>query len=60
MQPVTDSSADYTQRMIRNNEWKYIWNTTDIDELYDLRNDPHELYNVTSEEENQGIDKIKA
>jgi len=47
----------YTQRMIRNNEWKYIWNTTDIDELYDLRNDPHELYNVINEEENQGIVK---
>jgi len=35
----------YTQRMIRNRDWKYIWNTTDIDELYDLNNDPHELKN---------------
>jgi len=35
----------YTQRMIRTRKWKYIWNTTDVDELYDLENDPHELEN---------------
>jgi arylsulfatase A-like enzyme len=35
----------YTQRMIRTQRWKYIWNTTDIDELYDLEQDPHELEN---------------
>jgi arylsulfatase A-like enzyme len=35
----------YTQRMIRDNEWKYIWNTADIDELYNLRADPGELNN---------------
>lgn len=36
----------YNQRMIRNDRWKYVWNMTDIDELYDLRNDPDELSNV--------------
>lgn len=35
----------YTQRMIRTRDWKYVWNTTDIDELYDLRQDPGELDN---------------
>jgi len=35
----------YTQRMIRTKEWKYIWNTTDIDELYCLIDDPAELVN---------------
>ncbi len=45
----------YTQRMIRNNDWKYIWNTTDIDELYDLNNDPHELYNIIGQERNQSL-----
>lgn len=40
----------YTQRMIRNNKWKYIWNTTDIDELYDMENDPNELINLICEE----------
>ena len=40
----------YTQRMIRNNKWKYVWNATDIDELYDLENDPGELNNLIYEE----------
>ncbi len=35
----------YTQRMIRGQKWKYIWNTTDVDELYDLEQDPFELVN---------------
>ncbi len=34
-----------TQRMIRTKRWKYIWNAMDVDELYDLRADPHELVN---------------
>jgi arylsulfatase A-like enzyme len=36
----------YVQRMIRNKKWKYIWNLTDIDELYDLENDPWEMNNL--------------
>jgi arylsulfatase A-like enzyme len=36
----------YTQRMLRTDKWKYIWNTTDVDELYDLEQDPHELTNL--------------
>lgn len=39
----------YTQRMIRNHKWKYIWNPTDTDELYDMETDPHELTNVIGE-----------
>jgi arylsulfatase A-like enzyme len=35
----------YTQRMIRTNEWKYIWNTTDVDELYDMVQDQGEQHN---------------
>lgn len=35
----------YTQRMIRTDRWKYVWNTTDVDELYDLTLDPGELVN---------------
>jgi arylsulfatase A-like enzyme len=35
----------YTQRMIRTNHWKYIWNPKDTDEMYDLCNDPDELHN---------------
>ncbi len=45
----------YTQRMIRNNEWKYVWNTTDVDELYNLREDPEELHNVIYESRHSGV-----
>ncbi|RXZ81158.1 hypothetical protein EBB07_15800 [Paenibacillaceae bacterium] len=35
----------YTQRMIRTQYWKYVWNPTDTDELYDMLGDPGELNN---------------
>ena len=45
----------YTQRCIKTDKWKYIWNLTDIDELYDLENDPGELVNLISSSENLKI-----
>ncbi len=36
----------YSQRMVRDRRWKYIWNATAEDELYDLETDPGELYNL--------------
>ncbi|MFC0529319.1 sulfatase-like hydrolase/transferase [Phytohabitans kaempferiae] len=36
----------HTQRMLRDRRWKYVWNATDVDELYDLDADPHELTNL--------------
>lgn len=47
----------YTQRMIRNKQWKYIWNTTDVDELYDLVEDPSELVNRIYDDGNSLIVK---
>lgn len=35
----------YVQRSLRTHDFKYIWNLTDVDELYDLRSDPEELTN---------------
>ncbi len=35
----------YSQRMVRDRRWKYVWNAMDIDELYDLETDPGELSN---------------
>lgn len=35
----------YSQRMVRTRAWKYIWNPTAEDELYDLAADPGELHN---------------
>ena len=34
------------QRAVFDNEYKYVFNTFDYDELYDLKNDPHELKNL--------------
>jgi arylsulfatase A-like enzyme len=35
----------FMQRMLRDRRWKYVWNPTDVDELYDLQRDPWELHN---------------
>jgi arylsulfatase A-like enzyme len=36
----------YTQRMVRDRRYKYVWNPTDVDELYDLEQDPWEMENL--------------
>lgn len=35
----------FTQRCIKTDAWKYIWNPTDTDELYALKEDPWETKN---------------
>ncbi|MBL7222997.1 MAG: sulfatase-like hydrolase/transferase [Candidatus Brocadiae bacterium] len=35
----------FSQRMVRGRRWKYVWNATAEDELYDLEADPGELVN---------------
>ncbi|MFI3212764.1 MAG: sulfatase-like hydrolase/transferase [Eubacteriales bacterium] len=37
------------QRSVTTKEWKYVYNGFDYDELYDLKNDPLEMYNVIGE-----------
>ena len=39
----------YSQRMVRDRRWKYVWNATAEDELYDLSSDPGELRNLATE-----------
>jgi arylsulfatase A-like enzyme len=41
----------YSSRSLRTDRWKYIWNLTDVDELYDLRADPWETRNLVAEDE---------
>ncbi|CAG7613971.1 sulfatase-like hydrolase/transferase [Paenibacillus allorhizosphaerae] len=36
----------YTSRMVRTNQYKFVYHPTDIDELYDVRNDPYEMNNL--------------
>ncbi|MBO9610169.1 MAG: sulfatase-like hydrolase/transferase, partial [Paenibacillaceae bacterium] len=43
-------SAMFTQRMIRKENVKYVFNCGDLDELYDLAADPHELRNLIHDE----------
>ena len=40
----------YTQRMVATKDFKYVYNGFDFDELYDLRNDPHEMVNLSEDE----------
>ena len=39
--------------MVRDEDWKYIWNRFDIDELYDLNADPGEMCNVANGSEHR-------
>ena len=48
----------YTTRAIRTCRHKYVWNLTDIDELYDLKKDPGEKRNLIKEPELQPVIKV--
>jgi arylsulfatase A-like enzyme len=39
----------YTQRSVMTREWKYVFNGFDQDELYHLREDPHEMHNLADD-----------
>lgn len=45
----------YTQRSIRTAEWLYIWNTTDLDELYAVKSDPGQKDNRIDDPDLTGI-----
>ncbi len=38
------------QRSVMTKDYKYVFNGFDFDELYDLKNDPHELHNLAQDE----------
>ncbi len=33
-------------RQVCDGRFKFTWNAADVDELYDLQNDPHEMHNL--------------
>ena len=41
----------FTQRMVRDRRWKYIWNASALDEMYNLEFDPAELKNLAQNDE---------
>jgi arylsulfatase A-like enzyme len=44
-----DWYGHYSSRMVTDGRWKLVWNFSDLCELYDLREDPHELRNRFSD-----------
>ncbi len=45
----------YGIRTIRTPEYKYCWNPVDVNELYDLKNDPEEMHNLIHSREHRKI-----
>jgi arylsulfatase A-like enzyme len=45
----------YTQRLTITNRYKYVFNGFDIDELYDLETDPHEMRNLAYDASEQKV-----
>jgi len=45
------------QRAVWNKKWKYVFNSFDFDELYDLEQDPSEMHNVIGRPENKPVVK---
>lgn len=41
-----DELGLYSQRMVRTESYKFVFNAPDVNELYDLEADPHELRNL--------------
>ena len=41
-----DWYGHYSARMVTDGKWKLVWNLSDLCELYDIENDPHELTNL--------------
>ena len=47
----------YTQRIIRDHRYKYVFNGFDFDELYDLQEDPYEMRNFANDPKYENVKK---
>jgi choline-sulfatase len=45
----------YTQRILWRDQYKYVFNTFDEDELYDRAADPHELHNLAFDPDHRSV-----
>ena len=50
-----DEFGLYSQRMVRTADYKYVFNSPDENELYDLSRDPHELLNLREHPEYDSV-----
>ncbi len=50
----------YTQRTLWRDQYKYVFNTFDEDELYDLANDPHEMLNLARDPAMRSVEEAMA
>ncbi len=53
--PLGHFHGEVDWRLVTNNRYKYIWNRSDRDELYDLSSDPWEIENLIS---NSGLKSV--
>lgn len=50
-----DEFGLYSQRMVRTERYKFVYNGPDRNELYDFRRDPHELQNLIDHSDYDGV-----
>ena len=48
-QPLGEWHRTVDFRLVVDRRFKYVWNHDDLDEFYDLQNDPYECINLISE-----------
>ena len=49
----------YTQRIVMSRDYKYVYNGFDYDELYDLKQDPHEMVNLAFPDLNEARAQVE-